>query len=256
MVNNSTSVLIVGASGGLGAALARRYARPGISLSLWGRDTFRLETVAKYCVAQRARVQIRSQDLKIISDALAAMIAEDTVTPFDLVIFASGRGDVRAPGAVVEDAQTVAEMVAVNLAAPAALATAMAQAMAGRGRGDIVLVGSAAAFHALPFATAYSATKAGLARFADALRLSMRKHGVGVTLVSPGFIDTAAGRQVPGPKPMLMSPDAVAERIERAVRRRQAHLVLPWPFVVLRWFDRLLPRFARDRLLLSLAPPP
>jgi short-subunit dehydrogenase len=255
LVNYSISVLIIGASGGLGAALARHYARPGTHLSLWGRDRDRLEKVAEFCIAQRATAQIRSQDLEKISDALAALNAEDAATPFDLVIFAAGRGDVRAPGATVEDPATVAAMVALNLAAPAALATAMADAMAARGKGSIVLIGSAAAFHALPFATAYSGTKAGLARFADALRLAVRDRGVGVTLVSPGFIDTAAARQVPGPKPMIMPPAAVAARIDRAVRRRQAHLVLPWPFALLRWFDRLLPRPLRDRLLLALAPP-
>lgn len=255
MVNCSNSVLIVGASGGLGAALARRYARPGACLSLWGRDRDRLETLARLCTAQSAVARVRCGDVTDTSAAVAALLAEDAATPFDLMIFAAGRGDVRAPGALVENPETVAAMVAVNLAAPAALATAMAEAMAARGKGSIVLIGSAAAFHALPFATAYSGTKAGLARFADALRLAVRDRGVAVTLVSPGFIDTAAARQVPGPKPLIMRPDAVAARIDRAVRRRQAHLVLPWPFAVLRWLDRLLPRLLRDRLLLALAPP-
>lgn len=113
--------------------------------------------------------------------------------------------------------------------------------------GRIVLVGSPSSFHALPFAAAYSGTKAGLAHFAQALRIAVRPHGIYVTLVSPGFIDTAAGRRVPGPKLLLMGPDAVAARI--------AHLILPWPFPALRWFDRLLPRPMRDRVLAGLTLP-
>jgi len=173
----------------------------------------------------------------------------------DLALFASGLGDIRAATDKVEDPGLVARLSVINFAAPAAMAAAMAARMVDRKSGRIVLIGSAAAFHALPFAAAYSGSKAGLTRFSEALRLGVREHGVGVTLVSPGFIDTAAGRQVPGPKPLMLQPEEVAARIAQAVERGKAHAVMPWPFAVLRLFDRLLPRAMRDRLLLSLAPP-
>ena len=248
-------ILVTGASGGLGRALSRHYAAPGVDLSLWGRDPERLEAVARECRDAGAKATIRILDLVDIGAALAATRNEDEADPFDLALFASGRGDIRARGALVEDAEQVAQLAAVNFAAPAAMAAALADRMAQRGGGRIVLIGSAAAFHALPFAAAYSGTKAGLARFADALRLSVRRHGISVTLVSPGFIDTAAGRQVPGPKPMLMPPEAVARQIARAAEAGRAHLILPWPFVALRWFDRLLPAPLRDWVLVRLAPP-
>ncbi|WP_062787395.1 SDR family NAD(P)-dependent oxidoreductase [Novosphingobium capsulatum] len=255
MVNYSKSVLIVGASGGLGTAIAQRLAGPDTLLVLWGRDLARLQNTATLCSAAGAVTQTRSLDLRDIAAALAAIAADDAATPFDMVVFAQGRGDIRAADDRVEQPGLVTELALVNFTGPATLAAAMGQAMAARGKGCIVVIGSAAGFHSLPFATAYAGTKAGLARFADALRLALRGHGVSVTLVSPGFIDTAAGRQVPGPKPMLMAPDEVADRIVRAAEQGRAHLVLPWPFVVLRWLDRLLPRAWHDRLLLSLAPP-
>lgn len=248
-------ILVTGASGGLGSALARRHAAPGVRLSLWGRDLARLEAVARDCRAAGAEAAVRSLDITDIPAALAALAAEDAADPFALALLSSGRGDVRAAGARIEDAAMVAMLGTVNFTAPAAMAAALADRMCARGTGRIVLVGSAAGFHALPFAAAYAGTKAGLARFADALRIAARPHGVTVTLVSPGFIDTAAGRKVPGPKPMLMGPDAVADRIARAAQAGKAHLVLPWPFVALRWFDRLLPRPLRDRVLGALSPP-
>jgi short-subunit dehydrogenase len=248
-------ILITGASGGLGGALARHYARPGVRLSLWGRDVARLQQIAQACTEAGASAQIRTLDITNIEAALAAIARDDAAAPFDLAILASGVGDIRAPGDAVEDARLVARLGTVNFTAPAAMAAALADRMAARGRGGIVLVGSAAAFHALPFAAAYSGTKAGLARFAQALRLGVRSHGVTVTLVSPGFIDTPAGRKVPGPKPLILQPETVAARIAEAAAQGRAHLVLPWPFVVLRLLDRLLPGFLRDRLLLSLAPP-
>ena len=198
---------------------------------------------------------MRSLDLADVPGALMALRGEDSENPFDIALFSSGRGDVREPGELVEAAERVAQLGIINFTAPAAMAAALADRMARREHGQIVLIGSAAAFHALPFAGAYSGTKAGLARFADALRLNVRPYGVTVTLVSPGFIDTAAGREVPGPKPMLMSPDAVAARIAKAAAAGKAHLVLPWPFVALRWLDRLLPRPLRDRVLAGLTPP-
>jgi short-subunit dehydrogenase len=143
----------------------------------------------------------------------------------------------------------------VNFVATAAMAAALANHMARRGEGRIVLVGSAAGFHALPFAAAYAGSKAGIAHFAQALRLGVKRHGVQVTLVSPGFIDTSAGRKAPGPRPFVLQASDAAARIARAAARGQAHAIFPWPFILLRWLDRLLPRVLRDRLLLALTPP-
>lgn len=248
-------ILITGASGGLGAALALHYAAPGRALSLWGRDLARLEAVASACRAAGATAVIRSLDLSDCTGAVAALAAEDAAAPIDLAIFAAGLGDIRAAGALVEDAAQIVRLGLIDFVAPAAMAAALADRMAQRGGGGIVLVGSAAAFHALPFAAGYAGAKAGLARFADALRLGVRAHGVAVTLVSPGFIDTHAGRATPGPKPFLMQPAEAAARIARAAELGRGHAILPWPFALLRWFDRLLPARLRDRLLSSLTPP-
>jgi len=208
---------------------------------------------------------VRSLDLTDVEGAVAALLAEDDACPFDMAIFASGLGDIRAKGALVEDPAQVARLIEVNFIAPAAMAAALAGRMAARNGhrksgGRLVLISSAAAFHALPFAASYAGSKAGLSRFTDSLRIAMRPHGVSVTLASPGFIDTAAGRAVPGARPMPLSPKEAARRILRAAMAGRkgmgrAHLVTPWHFALLRLFDRALPRFLRDRLLRSLAPP-
>lgn len=247
-------ILITGASGGLGEAIARHYALPGRTLLLWGRNQERLATVANACRQAGAQAIARSLDLTDSTAAIAAVEEEDDAAPISLAIFASGLGDIRAPDMLVEDAAQIMRLGLVNFAVPGAMAATLAGRMAARGRGQIALIGSAAAFHALPFAAAYAGSKAGLARFAQALRLGVAAHGVSVTLVSPGFIDTGAGRKVPGPKPFLMQPSTVAARIAKAVARGQAHLVLPWPFALLRIADRLLPARLRDRLMLSLTP--
>lgn len=248
-------ILITGASGGLGAALARHYAAPGRTLSLWGRDSERLEAVAAACRKAGADTAVRFLDLSDAAAAIAALDEEDDRGAIDLALLAAGMGDVQAPGDLVEDAAQVMRLGLVNFVATTTMAAALARRMAQRGEGRIVLIGSAAAFHALPFAAAYAGSKAGLARFAQALRLGVKEHGVRVTLVSPGFIDTAAGQWTGGARPFLLQPADAAARIARAAARGQAHAIFPWPFAVLRWVDRLLPRPLRDRLLLGLRPP-
>jgi short-subunit dehydrogenase len=248
-------ILITGASNGLGAALARHYAAPGRTLILWGRDHQRLHAVATGCREAGAQVAVRSLDLSDSTAAIAAIEQEDEAGAIELALLVAGMGDTQAPGDLVEDAAQVARLGLVNFVAAAAMAAALANRMARRGDGRIVLVGSAAGFHALPFAAAYAGSKAGIAQFAQALRLGVKRHGVQVTLVSPGFIDTPAGRKAPGPRPFSLQPSDAAARIARAVARGQAHAIFPWPFILLRWLDRLLPRMLRDRLMLALTPP-
>lgn len=249
-------VLIVGASGELGGALARRYAESGAALWLWGRDAARLDGIADACLkAGATSISIRSLDLRNVDEAIAAIALEDDAAAFDLAIIASGVGDIRPEGTLVEDAALVARLGLVNFVAPAAIAAELGSRMVRRKRGSIVLISSAAAFHALPFASAYAGSKAGLSRFADALRIGLHPHGVRVTLVSPGFIDTAAARRVPGPKPLRMTPADAARRIARATAGGKPHLVMPWPFALLKMIDRTVPRLLLDRLLRALTPP-
>jgi short-subunit dehydrogenase len=124
--------------------------------------------------------------------------------------------------------------------------------MAKRGRGHIVLVGSITESYPLPMAPTYAASKAGLRLFAEALGLRMKRFGVAVTLVSPGFIDTPMSRKVTEPKPFLMTADAAAAIITRKIAARARVIVVPWQFRAMRGFTDLLPR-ALVRWVLSRA---
>lgn len=247
-------ILITGASSGLGAAIARHYAVSGSTLLLWGRDGTRLDQVAESCRNAGAIVTIRALDLTDTAAAIAAVVADDAIAPIDLVVLCAGIGDIQSPGATVDAPATIHRMGLVNFVTPSAMAAAAAERMASRGRGHIIVIGSAASFHALPFATAYAGSKAGLARFTQALRVGMVQHGVDVLLVSPGPIDTPGGRAVPAPRRLLVQPADVAARIARASARGRGHLILPWPFALLRLIDPVLPARVRNALLRSLRP--
>ncbi|WP_137680631.1 SDR family NAD(P)-dependent oxidoreductase [Aurantiacibacter suaedae] len=242
-------LLITGASGALGRALALHHARSGSSLSLWGRNPERLASTAEAVRAAGAEATERRLDLTDCEAAIAALAEEDAKSPFDLVYLVAGIGDVCPPGAMVEPPAQIARVVETNFTAPAAMAAAMAERMARRGHGRIVIVGSAAGHHALPSAASYAASKAGLARFADALRIAMKPRGVSVVLVAPGFI--ASG---PEERPMAIPVRIAARRIAQAAERGKRHYVTPWPFTALRLLDKALPTALRDRLLAAIKP--
>ncbi|WP_152417472.1 SDR family NAD(P)-dependent oxidoreductase [Sandarakinorhabdus sp. AAP62] len=246
-------VLITGASGAIGGALARQLAAPGTQLLLWGRDAARLAAIAAECQAAGAAVELRQIDLADPATAADAVAAEDNAAPIDWALLVAGQGDAVPPGQIVEPAEQVARLAVVNFAGPASLAAALASRMAGRGQGRILLVGSAAAFHALPHAPAYAASKAGLARFGEALRLAVAPHGVTITLVSPGFVDWAGGGR-PVPKALLLPLEDAARRILAAFDAGAGHAIIPRRFALLRLLDRVLPSFVRDALLRRLKP--
>lgn len=249
-------VLVCGASGNLGGHVARRLALCGVHLVLWGRNAAALEALAADCRAgSGTTVSTRSVDIADAAAALAVLRQADDEAAFDCAFFVSGAGDTREAGRRFESAELVLTLGLVNYVAPSALAAELGERMAARGAGHIVLVGSAAAPHPLPFAAAYSSSKSGLSLFAESLRLAMKPHGVRVTLASPGFFSAAAGDAHTYARPGEIRPDRVAERIIEAAAAGKSEIVTPCWFMGLKWLGQVLPRPLRDRLLQSLPSP-
>ncbi|HET7085711.1 MAG TPA: SDR family NAD(P)-dependent oxidoreductase [Rhizomicrobium sp.] len=236
------TILITGASSGIGAALARAHARDGVTLLLWGRDEARLRETEAQCRALGAQTAIQSFDLSDTAGFAARLAEADKAAPIDLAIFNAGLGGTVPDSAYAEAPQSAQAIAQVNFVAPVVGASVLADAMARRGGGQIVLIGSISESFPLPMAPTYAATKAGLRLFAEALGLRLRRHGVSVTLVSPGFIDTPMSRKVTEPKPFLMTADAAAAVITRKIAARARVIVVPWQFAVIRALAGLLPR--------------
>ena len=236
------TILITGASSGIGAALARTYAKPGVQLALWGQNAARLETIAAACRAAGALVETTCFDLTDLGQLADQLEATDKRHPLDLAIFNAGLGGSLDPATVTQDWRSAARMATVNFTVPVICANLLAGRMAARGHGRIVLVGSVADSYPLPMAPVYAGTKAGLALFADALELRLARYGVGVTLVVPGFVDTPMSQGLTEPRPFLLSAEAAAAIIVRKLGHGAKRIVLPWQFVVIRVISGLLPR--------------
>ena len=233
------NILISGASSGIGAALARAYAAAGVRLVLWGRNSERLEAVASDCRARGAATATSCFDLTDLPALNAALAAAG---PIELAIFNAGLGGSLPHDAIAQDSAATERMATVNFTAPAIGANVMADRMGKNGGGQIVLIGSVAAMFPLPMAPVYSGSKAGLALFADALDARVRRRGVRVSLVSPGFVDTPMSQGLKEPRPFLIDADRAAAIIRKKVAHGARHIVLPWPFAVIAVLAGFIPK--------------
>lgn len=245
-------ILITGASSGIGAALAQYYARPGVTLTLWGRSIERLEKTAASVRAKGAVAHVLSVDLTDAQAALAAFIEADDALPVDIFVNSAGLADIRPAGEVAEPAEVALAMSMVNFATPTTLGCEAAKRMATRRRGRIAFLGSVASFHDLPLATVYSGSKAGIGRFSTALHAAMTPYNVGVTLIAPGFINTPMSQQLDGSMPFLVPVDKAARKIARAINAGKAVLVFPGVFQLTRLLEMVLPLPLAHRILRGL----
>jgi short-subunit dehydrogenase len=184
------SVVITGASKGLGEALARLYANPGRTLGLLGRDRHRLEAVAARCRDQGAHVVVAALDVKDGAGLARWFTTFDAKHPVDLLIVNAGMFTGHGKFAP-ETVQEMTELVRTNLEGAALTISAAVPMMRARQSGRIAIVGSLAALHPLADAPAYSASKAGVMAYGEALCEWLAPDNVAVSLIYPGHIKTA-----------------------------------------------------------------
>jgi short-subunit dehydrogenase len=243
------TILITGASSGIGRALALVYARDGVSLSLIGRDSERLETAAGAARAQGAEVRIGQLDVRD-RDAMAHwIIAEDMRRPFDLVIANAGITTGLAPGDLTEDPNAVRAIVGINLIGVLNTVEPLIAPMCARGAGQIAFVGSIAGLRGLPYAPSYCATKAAVHAYSESLRGRVETRGVRVSLIIPGFVKTPLNDSIDAMKPLEVSSTDAAVRIERGLERGRAIIAFPRSLYLLARLTRILPARLVDKVM-------
>src|ERR1700722_19537571 len=238
MLPPTRSLLITGASSGLGAALARRYAAPGIRLALTGRDEARLAEVADSCRAAEALVDTASLDVTDRAALAAWIIRVDDQHNLDLVIANAGIGG-HVGG--IEGEGDARAVFAINLEGVLNTIYPVMPRMAARGAGQIAIMSSIAGFHGLPAAPAYSATKAAVKTLGEAWRGMLAGSGVRISVICPGFVATpmVAGERFP--TPFMVSAERAAAIIQRGLAQDRPRIVFPLPMAALAWLMRALP---------------
>jgi short-subunit dehydrogenase len=242
-------VIITGASSGLGAELARAYARPGVSLGLLGRDRQRLAATARRCEEEGAKVDVAAIDVADTAAMQSWLGNFASRHPVDLVIANAGTSAGPEPDSPSEGVDSALRQIRVNLFGVINTIEPLLPAMCRRGRGRVAVIASIAAFRGLPNSPGYCASKAGLRAYAEALRPRLAPRGVGVTVVCPGFFDSPMTDRFEGPTPFLASAEAAARKIKRAIDRGRRRLAFPWPLVLGLRFCDLAPAIAGDLIL-------
>jgi short-subunit dehydrogenase len=236
-----TTILITGATGGIGAALARSYAQPGRVLILHGRDTARLASLTQECETRGAQVHGMSFDLRDAAVAIEALRRVSSQYAIDLAIVNAGVSRAIGNGLEAEDWDTARAVLAVNLDGAIATVAGVLPEMRRRGAGQIAIISSLAAYFGLPVTPIYCASKAALKAYGEALRGWLAPQGIGVNVVMPGFVRTPMSERFPGAKPFLMSPERAATLIRRGLERNRARIAFPRTLAWAMWCLSALP---------------
>jgi short-subunit dehydrogenase len=244
-----SAVIITGASSGLGAALARAYAGPQVALGILGRDRQRLEATAQACQARGARVSTAAIDVTDASAMAPWLCQFDRESPVDLVVANAGTSAGPDPDSPSEGIEGVARQIRVNLLGATNTIEPLLPALCSRRRGRVAVVSSIAAYRGLPYSPGYCASKAGLRAYAEALRPRLEGHGVGMTVVCPGFFESRMTDRFDGPTPFLLSCDVAARRVKRGLDRGRRRIAFPWPLVLGLQFCDLAPAVIGDAIL-------
>jgi len=243
-------ILITGASSGIGAALARYYARKGMRLSLVARNEERLEQVALECRKAGARTEWNTIDV-VHSEAMRSWIEEcDGRQPIDMVIANAGIGgeNVIAPPAG-ESLSVSRDIIETNVLGVTNSVIPLLPRFVARGKGHVVIMSSLAAHVGLPDAPLYSASKAAVRVYGHGLRRLLGPKGIRVTVVCPGFVATPMSASVPGHPPFLWSVERAAARIVSGLGRGKREISFPWQLAALTRFAAVLPPSLIDPLL-------
>jgi short-subunit dehydrogenase len=220
-------VMITGASSGIGRGLALEIAARGAHLGLLARREELLNEAVSEARARNVKAVAASADVR---DAKAVRAAADRfrkeLGPIDILIANAGIGTAHHALQLAPD--HAAEVIGINVLGSVNSVAAVAPEMVARGQGRLVAISSLAAYRGLPKSAAYCASKAAVTAYFESVRIDLRKTGVGVTIIYPGFIKTALTSGRAAKMPYLMELDSAVKKIVAAIEKEKQSYAFPW----------------------------
>ncbi len=242
------NIVITGASSGIGEALALDYAATGIALGLTGRDAARLEAVAAACRAKGATVVADTVDVADREALMAWLVAFDDSHPVDLLLANAGIS-IDKDNSSLDDFSVVRKTLDVNVGGVLNTVEPLMQRMMARKAGQIGIVSSLAGFIGLPYSASYNASKAYVRVWGESIRYVLKKYGIGVSVICPGFVVSRITAQAPFPMPFLMTAEKASGIIRRGLAADRARIAFPIGTKAAVWLGGVLPGRWTARLL-------
>lgn len=232
----ANSIVITGASSGIGEALALHFAKPNSFLGLTGRDAMRLESVAVRCRARGAEVTTACLDV-VDRAAMYTWLAEyDNRHPVDILFANAGITGGARPGELLETAEESSRLFDTNMLGVLNAIHPLLPRMVSRKRGQIAIMSSLAGLTPMPDAPSYAASKAAVLNYGLSLRTAVHETGVKISVICPGNVRTPMTAREIGWKPFEMPVERAVALIVRGLARNKPVIAFP---SILTWLTRI-----------------
>ena len=239
------SLVISGASSGLGLALARHYLERGAIVAAFARRGELLNSLLLEFPDQVHCYALDVRDGMALQQAALDFITRAGVPD---VVIANAGVSVGTLTEYAEDLDAYQQVMDINVLGMVKTFQPFVAAMRNAKRGTLVGIASVAGFRGLPGAGAYSASKAAAITYLESLRVELHGSGVKVVTLCPGYIKTAMTAINTYPMPFILEADEAARRMARAIERQTSFAVIPWQMGLVGGLLKRLPRWLYDRL--------
>ncbi|RQT20158.1 SDR family oxidoreductase [Burkholderia contaminans] len=242
-------VVVTGASAGIGRALALAYAQPDMVLGIVGRNEAQLESTAAACRERGAKVIAGIVDVRESDSIRVWQHRFDDQYPIDLLIANAGVASTLSSASDWEDLDRITTVVDTNFYGAMHTVLPVIDRMRTRKHGRIATVSSLAALRGMAISPAYCASKSAIKAYADSVRPLLKRDGVGISVILPGFVKTSMSDVFPGDKPFMWTADQAAAYIRRKLDAGRAEIAFPGQLAFGMRLLTLLPVTLADAIL-------
>ena len=242
-------VFLTGASSGIGESLALEQAKHGAILGLFARRANLLEEIVSKIETGGGVARHFPGDVTKKEEVFNA--AEDLQREFGGIDIMIANAGVSGKSEKTRDfePETLKKVIDINLIGAINSVSAVLPHMLKQKSGQLVAVSSLAGFRGLPKSAAYSASKAGMTTFFESIRLDVRRKGVSVTIIQPGFIKTPMTEKRAHKMPFLMELEDSIPYFLDAIERKKSFAAFPWQLAAIVRLGSLSPTWLYDRIV-------
>ncbi len=250
-------VLVVGGSQGIGLAVATRYAREGCAVAIVGRNQADLHAAAEALRAHGGKVvalTCDATDPAAVEACVERCLSDEGLGHVDIALM--NVGGATPLSSVTASADEILRVMTLNYSTLVHFFVPLVAHMRQRGGGVFAHTNSIAGYAGMPLSAHYSASKAAGRVFLEGARIELRDSNVRIVTLCPGFVQTRAHAKGEVPTPFIISPEAAAKKMVRAIERERREVAFPWPLALASWLGRALPKSLVEFLMAKSTPAP